>query len=441
MYSKKLYSTDPEVFAAIKAETEREHDVLELIASENFVSEAVLAALGSVLTNKYAEGYPYKWSKETDEIDYSKYGRYYGGCEFIDEAEKLAIERARELFGADHVNVQPHSGTTANMIAYFALADPGDTLLGLNLSHGGHLSHGHPINFSGRFFKVVQYEVDPETEQINFDTLLKLAREVKPKMIVAGASAYPRTMHFERFREVADEVGAYLVADIAHIAGLIAARLHISSIPYADITTTTTHKTLRGPRGAVIMCKKEHAKTVDKVSFPGMQGGPLEHVIAAKAVAFKEAQSEEFVLYQRQIVANAKALAEGLAKRGYRLVAGGTDTHLMLVDLRSKGVTGRKAERRLERAGITCNRNTIPYDPEKPFIASGIRLGTPALTTRGMKEPEMAKVAELIDEVISNIEDEEVYPRVRAKVREICESFPLYAERRKEYDSISAEGE
>lgn len=436
MNAKRLYEVDPEIFGVIRGETEREHAGLELIASENFVSEAVLAALGSVLTNKYAEGYPYKWSKETDEIDYSKYGRYYGGCEFVDRAEELAIERARELFGPDHVNVQAHSGTTANMTAYFALADPGDVLLGLNLSHGGHLSHGHPINFSGRFFKVVQYEVDPETEQINFDSLLKLAREVKPKIIVAGASAYPRTMHFDKFHEVADDVGACLVADIAHIAGLVAADLHISPVPYSEIVTTTTHKTLRGPRGAIIMCKKEYARTVDKVSFPGMQGGPLEHVIAAKAVCFKEALSDEFRAYQKQIVANAKALAEELAKLGYRLVAGGTDTHLMLVDLRSKGVTGRKAERRLERADITCNRNTIPYDPEKPFVTSGIRLGTPALTTRGMKEPEMAKVAELIDEVITNIDDEEVYPRVKAKVAELCESFPLYAERRSEYENI-----
>lgn len=436
MYSKELFNTDPEIFDVVKKEAEREHAGLELIASENFVSEAVLAALGSVLTNKYAEGYPYKWAKDGDVLDYSKYGRYYGGCEHVDEGEKLAIERARELFGADHVNVQPHSGTTANMTAYFALGEPGDTMLGLNLSHGGHLSHGHPINFSGRFFKVVQYEVDPDTEQINFDTLLKLAREAKPKIIVAGASAYPRTMHFDKFREVADEVGAYLVADIAHIAGLVAAGLHISPVPYADIVTTTTHKTLRGPRGAIIMSKMKHARTVDKVSFPGMQGGPLEHVIAAKAVSFKEALSEEFKAYQRQVIANAKALAEELSKRDYRMVAGGTDTHLMLVDLRSKGVTGRKAERRLEKVGITCNRNTIPYDPEKPFVTSGIRLGTPALTTRNMKAPEMARVAELIDELIINIEDKESYPAIKAKVAELCESFPLYEKRRTAYDEI-----
>ncbi|MBN2378639.1 serine hydroxymethyltransferase [candidate division WOR-3 bacterium] len=438
MYSEDLYKTDPEIFAAVQNETEREHGGLELIASENFVSEAVLAALGSVLTNKYAEGYPYKWDKDTGQLDYSKYGRYYGGCEFVDKAEALAIERAKKLFGADHVNVQPHSGTTANMTAYFALGEPGDVLLGLNLSHGGHLSHGHPINFSGRFFKVVQYEVDPNTEQINFDTLLKLAREVKPKMIVAGASAYPRTMHFDKFREVADEVGAYLVADIAHIAGLVAAGLHISPVPYSDIVTTTTHKTLRGPRGAIVMCKKEHAQTVDKVSFPGMQGGPLEHVIAAKAVCFKEAAGEEFKAYQKQTVANAKALGSELEKRGYRIVAGGTDTHLMLVDLRNKGVTGRKVERRLEQVGITCNRNTIPYDPEKPFVTSGIRLGTPALTTRGMKEPEMARVAELIDELITNIDDKDAYPAVKAKVAELCESYPLYPRRRAEYKQISS---
>ncbi len=438
MYSEELYKTDPEIFDVVRKEAEREHSGLELIASENFVSEAVIAALGSVLTNKYAEGYPYKWTKDTDEIDYSKYGRYYGGCEHVDEGEKLAIERAKELFGADHVNVQSHSGTTANMTAYFALGEPGDTLLGLNLSHGGHLSHGHPINFSGRFFNVVQYEVDRQTEQIDFDTLLKLAREAKPKIIVAGASAYPRTMHFERFREVADDVGAYLVADIAHIAGLVAADLHVSPVPYADIVTTTTHKTLRGPRGAIIMCKKEFARTVDKVSFPGMQGGPLEHVIAAKAVAFKEAASDEFITYQKQTIANAKALAEALTKLDYRMVAGGTDTHLMLVDLRSKGVTGRKAERRLEKVGITCNRNTIPYDPEKPFVTSGIRLGTPALTTRGMKEPEMANIAELIDELITNIEERDRYPAIKAKVEELCESFPLYPRRRTEYKNISA---
>lgn len=439
MNAKKLYETDPEVFAAIKKETDREHSGLELIASENFVSEAVIAALGSVLTNKYAEGYPYQWDKESGEMDYSKYGRYYGGCEFVDESERLAIERAKELFGAEHANVQAHSGTTANMTAYFALGNPGDTLLGLNLSHGGHLSHGHPINFSGRFFNVVQYQVDPETEQINFDALAKQAREVKPKIIVAGASAYPRTMHFDRFREVADDVGASLVADMAHIAGLVAAKLHISPVPYADIVTTTTHKTLRGPRGAIILCKKQYAQTVDKVSFPGMQGGPLEHVIAAKAVAFKEAMSPDFTAYQKQVILNAKKLAEELTKHGFRMVAGGTDTHLMLVDLRPKGVTGRKAENRLERVGITCNRNTIPYDPEKPFVASGIRLGTPALTSRGMKEAEMAQVAALINELISNIDDESVYPRVKAQVKALCESFPLYPERRAEYNSLSGE--
>ncbi len=440
MHSKELYKQDPEVFAAIRKETEREHAGLELIASENFCSEAVLAALGSVLTNKYAEGYPYQWDKESGQIDYSKYGRYYGGCEFVNESERLAIERAKELFGAEHANVQAHSGTTANMTAYFALGEPGDTLLGLNLSHGGHLSHGHPVNFSGRFFKVVQYQVDPETEQINFDELLKLAKETKPKIIVAGASAYPRTMHFDRFREVADAVGAFLVSDMAHIAGLVAAKLHISPVPYSDIVTTTTHKTLRGPRGAIILCNKKFAQTIDKLNFPGMQGGPLEHVIAAKAVAFKEAQTDDFVAYQKQVIANARTLAEALSKRGFRMVAGGTDTHLMLVDLRPKGVTGRKAENRLERVGITCNRNTIPYDPEKPFVASGIRLGTPALTTRGMKEQEMEVIAGLIDELVSNIDDEAVYPNVKARVKELCESFPLYPARRQEYESISQEG-
>ena len=431
-----LQAADPDLAASITAELARQRDKIELIASENFTSRAVMAAQGSVMTNKYAEGYPYKWDKETDAIDYSKYGRYYGGCKFVDKAEELAIERAKDVFGADHVNVQPHSGTTANMTAYFALGEPGDVLLGLNLSHGGHLSHGHPVNFSGRFFKVVQYEVDKKTEQIDFANLLKLAKEVKPKIIVAGASAYPRTMHFDKFREVADAVGANLVADIAHIAGLIAAGLHISPVPYADVVTTTTHKTLRGPRGAIIMAKKEHARTIDKVSFPGMQGGPLEHVIAAKAVCFKEALSDEFKTYQKQVIANAKALAEELKKRDYRLVADGTDTHLMLVDLRSKGVTGRRVERRLEQIEVTCNRNTIPYDPEKPFVTSGIRLGTPALTTRGMKEPEMAKVAEIIDELIVNIEDKEKYPGIKEKVTELCDSFPLYPDRRAVYKKL-----
>ncbi len=411
-----LKETDPEIYEAVYLETERQHSKLELIASENFTSEAVLAALGSVLTNKYAEGYPGK--------------RYYGGCEYVDMAERLARERAKELFGAEYANVQPHSGTTANMIAYFALAEPGDTLMGLDLSHGGHLSHGHPVNFSGRFFNVVHYTVDKETETLNYDQLWKLAKEHKPKIIVAGGSAYPRTLYFDKFREICDDVGAYLVADIAHIAGLVAAKLHPSPVPYADIVTTTTHKTLRGPRGALILSKKEHKKAVSKTNFPGMQGGPLMHVIAAKAVALKEAMTEEFREYQKQILKNAKALSQELERLGYRLVAGGTDTHLMLVDLRSKGITGKQAEEALDKAGITVNKNTIPYDPEKPTVASGIRLGTPALTTRGMKEDEMVRVARLIDRVLSNIDNESVYEDVRNEVKELCESFPLYKERR-----------
>jgi glycine hydroxymethyltransferase len=417
-----LKKTDPEIFDVVKGETNREHSTLELIASENFCSEAVLAALGSVLTNKYAEGLPKK--------------RYYGGCEFVDIGETLAIERAKQLFGADHANVQPHSGTQANMTAYFALANPGDVLLGLNLSHGGHLSHGHPINFSGKYFKVFHYGVNPETEVVDYDALRKLALEHKPKIIVSGASAHPRFLHFDKFQEICDEVGAFQVADIAHTAGLVAAGLHPSPIPYADVVTTTTHKTLRGPRGAIIMCKAKHAEVIDKTTFPGMQGGPLEHVIAAKAVAFKEAMSDDFKNYQKQVVANAKALAQELASLGYRLVAGGTDTHLMLVDLRSKNITGRDAENALGKSDITVNRNTIPFDPQKPFVTSGIRLGTPALTTRGMKEAEMKKIAGLIDKVLSNIGDTNIYESVKNEIKELTKTFPLYKERRKIYDSL-----
>jgi glycine hydroxymethyltransferase len=422
MNANHLKQTDPEVFAAIRNETNRQHETLELIASENFTSEAVLAALGSVLTNKYAEGYPGK--------------RYYGGCEFVDAAETLAVERAKQLFGADHANVQPHSGTTANQAAYFAVANPGDPIMGLNLSHGGHLSHGHPINFSGKYFKVVAYSVDPKTEELDFAAIRKLALESKPKIIIVGASAYPRTMHFDKFQEICDEVGAVQVADIAHIAGLVAAGLHKSPVPYAGIVTTTTHKTLRGPRGAMILCKAQYKDAIDKTTFPGMQGGPLEHCIAAKAVCLKEAQTPEFKTYQQQVVKNARVLAEELAKLGFRLVAGGTDTHLMLVDLRSKKITGRDAERALHDANITVNRNTIPYDPQKPFIASGIRLGTPALTTRGMKETEMRNIARLIDQAITNVGNAEIYARVRGEVKELTTAFPLYAERRKEYDSL-----
>ncbi len=416
---------DPEVFDAVRRETERQHNNLELIASENFCSEAVLAALGSVLTNKYAEGYPKK--------------RYYGGCRWVDVAEDLARDRAKQLFGCDHANVQPHSGTSANIAAYLVLAKPGDTILGLSLSHGGHLSHGHPINFSGRYFKVVQYTVDPKTEMFDYAAIRQLAIEHKPRVIVCGASAYPRTIHFDKFREIADEVGASLLADIAHIAGPIAAGLHPTPIPYADIVTSTTHKTLRGPRGAIIMCKAPLAEEVDKVVFPGIQGGPLEHCIAAKAVAFKEALAPEFKEYQRQTLANARALAEALTALGFRIVSGGTDNHLMLVDLRSKKVTGRDAERALGKVRITVNRNTIPFDPEKPFVASGVRLGTPALTTRGMKEPEMKRIAELIDSGIAAGEDEAKLAAVKAGVAELAESFPLYAERRAEYAVLAGE--
>jgi glycine hydroxymethyltransferase len=422
MFPDELKRVDPEVFEAIRLETEREHKTLELIASENFASEAVLCALGSVLTNKYAEGLPKK--------------RYYGGCEFVDQVELLAIERLKMLFGCEHANVQPHSGTQANMSAYFALANPGDTIFGLNLTHGGHLSHGHPINFSGKYFRVVHYGVHPETEMIDYDELWKLAKENKPKIIISGASAYPRTLHFDRFAQICEDCGAFHVADIAHIAGLVAAGLHPSPIPFADVVTTTTHKTLRGPRGAVIMCKGIYAEVIDKTTFPGMQGGPLEHVIAAKAVCFKEALSDEFREYQRRVVENAKTLAEELKGLGYRLVAGGTDTHLLLVDLRSKGITGRDAENALGKANITVNRNTIPYDPQKPFIASGIRLGTPALTTRGMGREEMKRIARLIDKVLKNIGNEDVYSEVRGEVKELVESFPLYQKRREIYERM-----
>jgi glycine hydroxymethyltransferase len=422
MTPKTLFQTDPEVFDAIVKETERQHANLELIASENFCSEAVLAALGSVLTNKYAEGYPKK--------------RYYGGCRYVDIAEELAIQRAKELFGCDHANVQPHSGTQANIAAYLTLAKPGDTIMGLSLTHGGHLSHGHPINFSGRYFNVIHYTVDPNTEMLDYAAIRKLALENKPRVIVSGASAYPRTIHFDKFQEICDEVGAAQLADIAHIAGPVAARLHPSPVPYADIVTTTTHKTLRGPRGAIIMCKAKYAEELDRVVFPGTQGGPLEHCIAAKAVAFKEALTPDFNEYQRQTLANARALAEALARRNFRLCSGGTDNHLMLVDLRSKNIKGRDAERLLGRVGITVNRNTIPFDPEKPFIASGMRLGTPALTTRGMKEPEMERIADLIDRTITAGEDETKLEKIRAEVRELVEAFPLYQERRNEYLKI-----
>ncbi len=407
-----LKQTDPEVAQAILGEVEREAYKLELIASENFVSPAVLAAQGCVMTNKYAEGYPKR--------------RYYGGCDFVDAAEELARQRAKELFGADHANVQPHSGTQANMGVYFAVLEMGDTILGMNLSHGGHLSHGHPVNFSGKYFNIIQYGVAEDTETIDYDALMELAREAKPKLIIAGASAYPRTLDFPKFREVADAVGAYLMVDIAHIAGLVAVGLHPSPIPHAEFVTTTTHKTLRGPRGGMILCKEEFAKLIDKTIFPGIQGGPLMHVIAAKAVCFKEALKPEFKAYQKQIVKNAKALADALEKTGLRVVSGGTDTHLMLVDLRPKGLTGKVAEKALEDAGITVNKNTIPFDPETPFVTSGIRIGTPAVTTRGMKEAEMEVIAGFIGEVLDDVENSTLQERVRGDVEKLCRKFPLY---------------
>ncbi|HEV8662394.1 MAG TPA: serine hydroxymethyltransferase [Candidatus Methylomirabilis sp.] len=411
----RLREVDPEIAAIIDRETARQADGLELIASENFVSEAVMEAAGSPLTNKYAEGYPGK--------------RYYGGCEFVDEAEQLAIDRAKALFGAEHANVQPHSGSQANMVAYFAVLQPGDTMMGLNLSHGGHLTHGSPVNFSGRFFRIVPYGVDPTTEQVDFAALTKSAEEVRPKLIMVGGSAYPRTLDFGRFREVADKVGAVLVADIAHIAGLVAAGLHPSPVPLAELVTTTTHKTLRGPRGGMILCKAAYAPAINKMLFPGMQGGPLMHIIAAKAVALKEALTPEFKAYQRRIVANAAALAEELHRQGFRLVAGGTDTHLILVDLRPKGLTGKVAEAALGRAGITVNKNAIPFDPQPPAVTSGIRIGTPAVTTRGMGVEEMRLIGQLIAEVLQDVEDTARLAHVAAKVRELCQAFPLYPER------------
>jgi len=410
-----LRKTDPEVFEAIYKELRREREGLELIASENFTSDAVMEAMGNVMTNKYAEGYPG--------------ARYYGGCEFVDIAERLAIERAKKLFGAEHANVQPHSGVQANMAVYFATLKPGDTILSMKLSHGGHLSHGHKVSFSGKIYNVVHYTVNKETERLDFDLIRDLAREHKPNIIVAGYSAYPRIIEWDKFKEIADEVGAYFMADIAHIAGLVAAGIHPSPIPYADFVTTTTHKTLRGPRGGIIMCKAEHAKKLDKAVFPGAQGGPLMHVIAAKAVALKEALTEEFKEYQRQIVKNAKALAETLMEEGLRLVTGGTDNHLMLVDLRPFNLTGDIAEKALEKAGITVNKNTIPFDPQKPTVTSGIRIGTPAVTTRGMKEEEMRKIGKMIAKVLRSPDDEMVLNEVRREVEELTSAFPLYEER------------
>ena len=412
-----LAEVDPLISQAIDDEVRRQAEGLELIASENFVSEAVLEAMGSVFTNKYAEGYPGK--------------RYYGGCEFVDVVEQAAIDRAKQLFGADHANVQPHSGAQANMAVYLAALNYGETVLGMNLSHGGHLTHGHPLNFSGISYKIVDYGVSRETEQIDYDELARLAEEHRPKLIVCGASAYPRTIDFARIGEIAQATGARVMADIAHIAGLVAAGLHPSPIPHADYVTTTTHKTLRGPRGGLILCRAEHAKEIDKKLFPGVQGGPLVHIIAAKAVAFGEALREDFKEYQRQIVRNAKVLAEELQASGFRLVSGGTDNHLILVDvfMNGKGITGKAAEKALEAAGITVNKNTIPFDTNSPFIASGIRIGTPAVTTRGMKEEEMRQIARLIAEVLHEPESEEVRRRVRREVQDLAARFPLYPRR------------
>ena len=410
-----LEQADPEIAKAIRAETERQSRNLELIASENFVSEAVLEATGSVLTNKYAEGYPGR--------------RYYGGCEIVDIAEELAIARARELFGAEHANVQPHSGSQANMAVYMTLLQPGDTVLGPNLAHGGHLTAGHPLNFSGKLYRIVAYGVTRDTERIDLDQVRDLARQHRPKLIIAGGSAFPRAIDFQPFRQIADEVGAALMADIAHPAGLVAAGLHPSPIPYADFVTTTTHKTLRGPRGGMVMCRQEHAAALDKVVLPGIQGGPLMHVIAAKAVAFREAQSPEWRGYQGQIVRNARALAGALMGRGYRLVSGGTDTHLMLMDLTPKSITGKEAQEALDRAWITVNKNGIPFDTKGPMVTSGVRIGTPAVTTRGMKEPEMAQIAALIDRVLTNLGNASVEAAVRSEVQELTARFPLYAER------------
>jgi glycine hydroxymethyltransferase len=413
-----LRKTDPEVFKVIKDETIREEETLELIASENFVSPAVLEAQGSVLTNKYAEGYPAK--------------RWYGGCRYIDMAEEIAIRRAKKLFGAEHVNVQPHSGSQANMAVYFALLSPGDTVMALDLACGGHLTHGHPHNFSGMFYKIVPYGVSKKDERLDYDEISRLARQHKPKLILAGACAYPRTIDFKKFREICDSVGAYLFVDMAHIAGLIVAGLHPSPIPYADVVTTTTHKTLRGPRGGMIFSKEKYAKAIDSIIFPGIQGGPLMHVIAAKAAALGEALRPEFKQYQAQIIKNAKALADGLASKGYRIVAGGTDTHLLLVDLSDKNISGKDAAEALDKARITVNKNLIPYDKKPPSVTSGIRLGTPAVTTRGMKEAEMKAIAGFIDDILKSPGDAKNIVRVSRKVSQLVARFPLYKDRIKE---------
>lgn len=412
MNLEKLAVCDPEIAAAIGEELGRQRNKIELIASENFVSPAVMEAMGSVLTNKYAEGYPGH--------------RYYGGCEYVDKVETLAIERAKKLFGAEHANVQAHSGANANTAVYFAFLQPGDTIMGMNLSQGGHLSHGSPVNISGKYYNVVPYGVTHETERIDYDEFARIAKEAEPKLIVAGASAYPRVIDFERMAEIAHSVGAIFMVDMAHIAGLVAAGLHLSPVPYADIVTTTTHKTLRGPRGGLILCKEKYAKQIDKAIFPGVQGGPLMHVIAAKAVALGEALKPEFKEYAKQIIANCQALAEGLIAEGFRLVSGGTDNHLLLVDVRGQKMTGKTAEHLLDEVGVTCNKNTIPFDPESPFVTSGIRLGTAAVTTRGFKEADMKEVAAIIGLVLNNPEDAEKQAEAAQRVAALCAKYPMY---------------
>ena len=404
---------DPKVQEMIELELGRQRNKLEMIASENFVSQAVMEAQGSVLTNKYAEGYPHK--------------RYYGGCEYVDMVEELAIERAKQLFGAEHVNVQPHSGSQANFGVYFALLEPGDTIMGMNLAHGGHLTHGSPVNVSGKYFNIIPYGVDAETGRIDYEEMRKIAQEHKPKMIIGGGSAYSRQIDFKTMADIAHEVGAIFMVDMAHFAGLVAAGLHPNPVEYADIVTTTTHKTLRGPRGGMIMCKEEYAKAIDKSIFPGIQGGPLMHVIAAKAVAFGEALQPEFKEYAKQIIVNAQTLADALQEEGFTIVSGGTDTHVLLVDLRTVGLTGKVAEHVLDEVGITCNKNTIPFDPESPFVTSGIRLGTPALTTRGLHAEDMKEIASIISLVLKQPEDTAVLAEAKQRVATLCEKYPMYA--------------
>lgn len=415
-----LKRTDPEVFQAFRAEIERQTEQLEMIASENFVSEAVIQAEGSVFMNKYAEGYPGR--------------RYYGGCENMDVVEKLAIDRLNQLFGSEYANVQPHSGTQANMAVYFAVLNPGDSILSMDLAHGGHLSHGLPASFSGRFFKIAHYGVSPETEVIDYDQVAEIAGKYQPKLIIAGASAYPRILDFASFRRIADEVGAYLMVDMAHIAGLVASGVHPSPVPFADFITSTTHKTMRGPRGGIILAMEKYSRSLNSQIFPGIQGGPLMHVIAAKAVAFKEALKDDFKIYQQQIVSNAKTLAKTLQDRGFRLVSGGTDNHLLLVDLSDKGLTGAKAEEILEQSGVTVNKNTIPFDTRSPSVTSGIRIGTPAVTTRGLKEQEMEEVGNYISELLNQPEDDKLIGDIKMKIRSLCKRFPLYSERLARYD-------